>query len=326
MLQSYDDADNYTYSGSGTNAIITSDNNTCGIGNTYNANRTCNITFTSPSDKYMYPPIFIHYELRNFHQNHRDYFKSKDPYQLAGNIGAQDKVSAKDCGILNILGNMTLNPCGLIANTLFNDIFTLIDGQDVYSIDLMMIEEGITWQSDFLYVYSQPDGFNYSACVVCDDSCCNPGDSCTTPYFNESDGLCYRYYYPNDDTTQYLYETYPMIISPIQGVLNEHFMVWMRIATLPTFRKLYGYIDQIIPPNTTLTFQVNANYAVTQFQGGKTLVISTTSIFGGKNTYFSEIFLIMGIFCLLAGGFFLAKHIFFPRKIADSNYLHYKED
>lgn len=328
MSTSYDDYDNYTFAptSSPANLIITGDNNTCGIGTVYNANKTCTLTFLTPENEYMYPPIFIYYELRNFHQNHRNYYQSKDAYQLKGKVGDQDKVSATDCDPLNILGNITLNPCGLIANTLFNDYFTLIGGKDINGNDLVMNESGITWLSDYKYLYSQPNGFNYSVCEVCDETCCLPGDSCTTPYYNKSDGLCYRYYYPNDDTTQYLYETYPMIISPIQGVLNEHFMVWMRISVSPTFRKLYGYIDQVIPPNTTLTFQVNANYVVTTFQGGKSVVISTTSIFGGRTDYFYKIFFISGLFCLVAGTFFLGQHVLFPRKIADDNYLHYKED
>lgn len=56
-----------------------------------------------------------------------------------------------------------------------------------------------------------------------------------------------------------------------QGVTNEHFIVWMRTAALPQFRKLYGKIDTDIPAGTTLTFNVDAYFEVTSFGGKKSL-------------------------------------------------------
>ena len=53
-------------------------------------------------------------------------------------------------------------------------------------------------------------------------------------------GTSYKYRYPDEASTQYLYETYPDIVNPIEGVLNEHFIVWMRTSGLSKFRKLYG--------------------------------------------------------------------------------------
>ena len=58
--------------------------------------------------------------------------------------------------------------------------------------------------------------------------------------------------------TQFLYETYPDIVNPIEGVLNEHFIVWMRTAGLPRFRKVYGRIDEGIQPQS-LTFNIIAS-------------------------------------------------------------------
>ncbi|CAN0543143.1 unnamed protein product, partial [Ectocarpus sp. 8 AP-2014] len=59
--------------------------------------------------------------------------------------------------------------------------------------------------------------------------------------------------------TQFLYETYPEVVSPIEGVLNEHFIVWMRTAGLPRFRKLYGRIDEQIEAPQVLTFNITAS-------------------------------------------------------------------
>jgi hypothetical protein len=44
-------------------------------------------------------------------------------------------------------------------------------------------------------------------------------------------------------------------------VTNEHFIVWMRTAGLPTFRKLYGKIDQDLPAGTQLSFAVHPGKA-----------------------------------------------------------------
>ena len=161
----------------------------------------------------------------------------------------------------------------------------------------------------------------------CDASCCEDnGYSCETPAISKEDGLCYAYDYPEDDTTQYLYETYPKIISPLEHVTNEHFIVWMRVATRPDFRKLYGWIDQTVPSGTELSFTINLNYVVESFGGSKAIVISTTSIVGGKNPYLGKTFYVIGYFFLACGIFFAIKHWFRPRKIADRKYLQYKED
>lgn len=303
-------------------------NTVCGIGNEFKADTTCPVNFTAPRD--MNPPILIHYQLTNFHQNHRSYYRSKDPYQLLGQVGNQDPIAAIDCEPLNKLGDTTINPCGLIANTFFNDYFELetnLSGTDIYDEPLKMIETGIAWQSDIEYMFAQPDGFEYSECPKnqTDEDCCKDKHSEPCPY-KDKDGNRYRFFYPEDDTTQYLYETYPDVISPIEGVLNEHFIVWMRIATQPTFRKLYGWIDQPIAKGTVLTFTIHSNYVVTEFRGSKTLILGTTSIFGGRNPYVAPVFIWVGVFCLVAGTFFSLKHVFRPRKLADPAYLHFKED
>jgi hypothetical protein len=100
----------------------------------------------------------------------------------------------------------------------------------------------------------------------------------------------------------------------------------MRIAAQPDFRKLYGWIDQPIAAGTNITFRVNANFVVTRFRGQKTLILGTTSIFGGKNPYMAPVFTYVGVFCIIVGAFFSLKQFVRPRKLADPKYLSYKED
>jgi hypothetical protein len=310
----------------------------CEIGNNpnamYKSNTTCQIQLQVPFNMGdMQPPVLVHYQIDNFYQNYRTYQVSYDMAQLLGSL-TQDKVSADLCQPLNKLRDtqtgqeIKINPCGLIANSLFNDVFTLesIVGPDGVEIEgAVMNETGIAWKSDLQWKYRQPEGFNYEVCSSCEDCSCEGSDwSCTEPY--EEDGTCYRYYYPEDDTTQYLYETYPMTVSPIEGVLNEHFVVWMRTAALPNFRKLYGYIDVVIPAGSVLTFSVQANWAVVQSQSAKALVVSDNYIFGGKNHWLGTLFIIVGGVAAVLGVFFLVIQIFFPRKLGDRSYLKYKED
>jgi acyl-CoA thioesterase FadM len=303
----------------------------------YNADKNCTIEFVVP--KTMTPPVLVYYELDNFHQNHRKYFESQDIYQMAGesNIENQYPTSATACEPINKLGDRVINPCGLIANTFFNDIITLGDNGavDDQGFPLQMVEDGIAWTSDLQYRYSLPQGYRQSECTAetgggCTIGCCQHFNySCQYdgkgPAISRADGKCYAYDYPYDETTQYLYETYPKIISPLEHVTNEHFVVWMRIATRPKFRKLYGYIEQTVPAGTVLQFNINANYVVESFYGSKALVVSTSNAWGGKSRVLGVTLYIIGYFCLACGLFFAVKHWFKPRRVADKKYLQYKQ-
>jgi hypothetical protein len=48
---------------------------------------------------------------------------------------------------------------------------------------------------------------------------------------------------------------------------NEHFIVWMRTAGLPTFRKLYGRIEQNLEEGSSYTVEVDNNFEVRPFEG-----------------------------------------------------------
>lgn len=312
----------------------------CEIGNNpnqmyLNNQQTCQIQMQVPPDQGdMEPPVLVHYEIDNFFQNYRKYTNSFDPHQLFGEL-EQSEIAAGDCQPLNVIGGVKINPCGLIANTLFNDVITLesIVGPDGEVIqNAPMVETGIAWASDLEWKYRQPKGFEAEQCPSCDQCDCTEVNtkvgqpwSCKEPYVDQ-DGVCHRYYYPDDATTQYLYETYPMVVSPLDGVTNEHFVVWMRTAALPLFRKLYGYIEQRIPAGSVLTFNVQANFIVERLEGHKALVVSNTYIFGGKNHWLGTLFIIVGAVAAVFGLLFLAKVILAPRKLGDPMYLKHKDD
>lgn len=286
------------------------------------AGKSCELTFTV--DKDMEAPVLIHYEMGEFYQNHRKYIQSRDDLQLMGQEQVEfGRTLCKPMDSLTVNGTkQTLNPCGFVANTFFNDVFEL------KSPTFQMQEKGIAWKTDVDERFKQPEGFRSEACSSCDDVACScDGDdwSCAEPW-QDKNGTCFLYFYPNDNETWYLHETYSQIISPIEGVTNEHFIVWMRSAALPTFRKLYGYIEKNIPAGTILTFDLSANFEVKSFKGQKKLILSTTQWLGGKNDWVGKFFVIVGSICLALGVLFGAKHYFQPRRLGDPKYLKVKDE
>ena len=100
----------------------------------------------------------------------------------------------------------------------------------------------------------------------------------------------------------------------------------MRTSTLPTFRKLYGWIDQPISAGEELSFEVNANWEVQSFRGTKALLVSTSYAFGGKNDALGRTIWIIGTVFLVLGTVFGVKHTIKPRRLGDTRYLKFKED
>mmetsp|Transcript_3639 Transcript_3639/g.3110 ORF Transcript_3639/g.3110 Transcript_3639/m.3110 type:complete len:215 (-) Transcript_3639:127-771(-) len=84
---------------------------------------------------------------------------------------------------------------------------------------------------------------------------------------------------------------------------DEHFIVWMRTAGLPNFRKLWGRINQVIEAGEH-TVRIQNNYDVVSFEGTKAVVISTTGPFGGKNQFLAISYIVVGVICLFIAGFF----------------------
>lgn len=140
-------------------------------------------------------------------------------------------------------------------------------------------------------------------------------------YYDPKTDTYYLYWYPENDSTQYLYESYPKVVSPIQGVENEHFIVWMRTAGLPTFRKLYGKIHHDLKTGDMLSFDMDLNFEVDSFDGSKALVISTLGDFGGKNSFLGISYIVVGSISLLLGVLFAFKQAINPRQLGDTRFL-----
>jgi len=108
-------------------------------------------------------------------------------------------------------------------------------------------------------------------------------------------------------------------IRTIPDFQDEDFIVWMRTAGLPDFKKLYRIIDTDM--DGVYTVQIDSNYPVASFGGKKFVVFSTTTWIGGKNTFLGYAYIVVGIICAVQGVVFLLKHKFSPRKLGDTKYL-----
>jgi hypothetical protein len=116
-----------------------------------------------------------------------------------------------------------------------------------------------------------------------------------------------------------MYPTFPNLQK--DGVTNEHFIVWVRTAGLPTFRKLYSRINKDLKKGDQYTVQVVPGFNVTTFLGKKRLVLSTTSWMGGKNAFLGVAYVAVGACSLILAVIFLIMDKFKPRKLGDTDYL-----
>lgn len=71
----------------------------------------------------------------------------------------------------------------------------------------------------------------------------------------------------------------------------------MRTSGLPNFRKTWGKIETPLLPGTYMVTITN-NYDMSEYGGKKSLVLSTTNAFGGKNYFLAACYIVVGIMCL----------------------------
>lgn len=177
----------------------------------------CYLRFYIPES--MGPPVLFYYYLTNFYQNHRRYVDSFNSEQLRGKYKSYDEIHDSDCTPLygEKDQNLPYFPCGLIANSMFNDTYSapkLIsfpgqDGNETRTYD--MKTTGIAWESDREL---------YDNTVYKYDQCLPP------PNWHDR--------YPDGYTEE---------MPPPKLKDWEAFHVWMRTAGLPTFSKLYQRND-----------------------------------------------------------------------------------
>lgn len=167
-------------------------------------------------------------------------------------------------------------PCGLVAKSLFTDKYQFRKEKSTEFIPIN--SKGIAWQSDIDYKFK-----------------------------NVANGTVVNGTAKNWDKIQWTDMTngkiYILLI-----VIIEHFIVWMRTAGLPNFRKLYGKINQDIEPGN-YEVVIQNNYDVNGFDGNKSFVLSTTNALGGKNYFLAVCYIVVGSLCLIFAIIFLVAFL-----------------
>jgi len=170
----------------------------------------CILSINIPKD--IKPPVLLYYRLTNFYQNHRRYVKSIDTNQLKGRARSAADIQSGDCGPVSVAPNgKPYYPCGLIANSMFNDTFgnftaaNAQGGGDETQFYNMTVH-GTSWSHEGdLYGKSEYQ----------------PADVVPPPFWQD----------------QYVNGSYEGTELPNLHTW-EQFQVWMRTAGLPTFSKL----------------------------------------------------------------------------------------
>jgi hypothetical protein len=78
---------------------------------------------------------------------------------------------------------------------------------------------------------------------------------------------------------------------------DEHFIVWMRVAGLNNFKKLWGIIEVPLPTGQYAMTIAN-NYRINNWGGGRYFVLSTIGTFGGRNYLLPVEMMLVSAVCL----------------------------
>ncbi|OMH78619.1 Meiotically up-regulated gene 89 protein [Zancudomyces culisetae] len=229
------------------------------------------------------------------------YAKSYNTDQLKGEALTISQLAGGDCEPLasRTINNQTkpIYPCGLIANSLFNDTFsspilTNPKGQDS-SAEYKMSSTGITWSYD-------KDRYGKTSY--------KNTDVFPPPFWDAR--------YPNG------YNSTNSIPDLSQ---DENFMVWMRPAAFPSFLKLYSRND--VDTMETGVYQINIemNFDTIPIKAEKFLVLSSSNFLGGRNPNLGITYFAFSGICILLGILFIVRHLYRPRRLGDHSYLSWNQ-
>ena len=222
----------------------------------------CNISIEIEKD--MDRSIMIYYQLNGFYQNHRRYVKSKSDVQLNGKTMTLEEMRrSQEC-----------DPVVTNEEMGFKEGAVSITGKELNMKELA-VPCGLIAKSYFNDVFRDWKLDNESITVNEKDIAWSADKEL-------------KYKNTDDLSKQWI------------NITDEHFIVWMRPAGLPNFRKLWGRIEDIdLKKGQIITLTIENNFDVTKFDGKKFLILSTVNAFGGKNTFLGISYIVLGAICIV---------------------------
>ena len=290
----------------------------------------------------MVAPVFIYYELSNFYQNHRRYAKSRNDLQLVGESVPLDslgsdcdpfrhpgqyidlsaepnrtvKFDANDAAPPVDIASIAYSPCGLIAWSMFNDTFDIV--QNATSGTQTLLCKGDNFRPDgqvidtTLAPHCKKDKIEWPT---------DRGGKYNPPSRSDRSILTSRGWPQAPNGSEYPLAVFVQkgyyvgeLGHRIPDVEDLDLMVWMRLASLSTFRKLYRRIEVDVPAGQ-YDFVIHQRYDIRSFQGKKSVVLTTSSWVGGRNYMLGGLYIATGSVCLILALGFLAKYFTTPRRV-----------
>ncbi|AGO11591.1 AaceriADL192Wp [[Ashbya] aceris (nom. inval.)] len=250
----------------------------------------CHLRFQVPYT--LEGPIHVSYLIENFYANHRRFVLSFSEEQINGkNVTFDDVYDSVGINCRPLVANdegKLYYPCGLIANSMFNDSFPLsLDGVG-RTANYSLSDRDINWSDD----KNRFRKTSYS-----------PKDVVPPPYWHKR--------FPNgyNETNMPNIEEW------------EEFQNWMRTSTLPKFSKLIRRGKSALPAGE-YEINIGLHWPVDGWNDGKKAVyLSTTNSTGGHNDFLGIAYLAGSAVCCLIAVSILVARFFGGRKIGDPRLL-----
>jgi len=271
-------------------------------------------------------PVYVYYELSNFHQNYRTYVNSRSFAQLRGGVitdtdrllTCKPWVSYKKKED-NEEKEIIYSPCGLIARSVFNDTYSFYQTNPTTGLrESVTVDdslETLVFAMDRRSRYQRQEQYFESPFGGDERRYQNP----RTNHTNVAQWLLV----PGTYGAPQVFNESGQPLFP-GGVADPHFIVWMRTAPLPNFRKMWGKLvlpgDELVLP---IDVEIDNRYPVGGFGGAKKLVLSTANWQGGRDFFLAGAYFAFGALLFLLGLVFSCKYLRKPRPLGDVNYLHW---